>query len=221
MTTVLPDIGSAVGAFLAETRERFQLSQEDVAIAARNFGLSWSRSTIDFIENGGRRIDAAELLLLPDVVRFATRGDMETTVLAILERTPGLQLSEKATVQRSKVDMILNGPSQQIVVQLKTYGGRSPSRSSVSETDLRLESAGEAEQKAARRLQRDVLEIASTARALWGRSLTAEREMRLEAESSPSPESSRSRQAMRGHVTRRLLDELSAELNGSDEHGKA
>ena len=213
MTTVVHDIGGAVGAFLSEIREQFHLSQEDVAIAARQLGLNWSRSTIDFIENGGRRIEAAELLLLPDVARLATDAGLVTTVSAILERTPWLRLSDKAVVQRSKIDLLLTGPSEQIIVQVKGPGGRSKSRSSVSETDLRLESAGEAEKKAARRLRRDVLEVAATARALWGRSLTAERELRMEAESQ-SPWTSRSRQAVRGHVTRRLLDELATELDG-------
>ncbi len=69
-----------------------------------------------------------------------------------------------------------------------------------------LEAAGEAEQKAARKLGVHPAAVALAAQKLWQRSLTAERDRRV-AERSPAG-SPRRVQAMRGHITRLLVGEL-------------
>jgi hypothetical protein len=71
---------------------------------------------------------------------------------------------------------------------------------------------GEAEQKAARRLGVTALELAEAAWSLWGQSLTAQRDTLVEA-SAPPGISVSSRRALRGRVTRGLLDELAPALN--------
>jgi len=73
------------------------------------------------------------------------------------------------------------------------------------------EAAGEAEQKAARRLGVHPAAVALAAHRLWGRSLTAERDRRV-AEQSPG-DLPRRIQAVRGHVTRKLVAELSPVLS--------
>lgn len=74
---------------------------------------------------------------------------------------------------------------------------------------IQAEAAAEnlAEQKAEAKLGVDALYVSVAAFGLWGRSLTDERDRRLieRAKASISP---RSRQALRGHITRELLQEL-------------
>jgi hypothetical protein len=67
------------------------------------------------------------------------------------------------------------------------------------------ESAGDAEQKAANVLDVSPHAVALAARSRWGRSLTEERDRRVSAASESTP---RTLQALRGHATRALLDEL-------------
>jgi hypothetical protein len=69
---------------------------------------------------------------------------------------------------------------------------------------------GDAEQKAARRLRTFPLAVAAAARKRWGRSLTEERDRRV-SEHAPADATPRTLQALRGHVSRDLLDELREE----------
>jgi transcriptional regulator with XRE-family HTH domain len=71
----------------------------------------------------------------------------------------------------------------------------------------RREAAGEAEQKAARRLGVPPFAIALEARRRWRCSLSAERDRRVTAEARETDDR-RTLQAVRGHVTRSLLAEL-------------
>jgi hypothetical protein len=72
---------------------------------------------------------------------------------------------------------------------------------------IERDSKGEAEQKAARKLRVSAEVLADSALEIWNRSLTQERDFRIRG-ISPSPTSARSLQALRGHVTRQLLAEL-------------
>lgn len=68
-------------------------------------------------------------------------------------------------------------------------------------------SVADADRKAATRLAVDPLVVAVAAQLLWGRSLTDERDRRVR-DSAPADASPRSIQAIRGRVTRHLLDEI-------------
>lgn len=72
-------------------------------------------------------------------------------------------------------------------------------------------STGSAEEKAAKKFDVDVSEIVDASNKLWGRTLTDERDRRCKLESDTTY---RSRQALRGHVTRKLLRELQFTLSG-------
>jgi transcriptional regulator with XRE-family HTH domain len=54
-----------LGQRLRALREDGGKRQEDLAAAARGYGLSWSRATVAAIETGRRRLSVDELLLLP------------------------------------------------------------------------------------------------------------------------------------------------------------
>ncbi len=64
-------LAAAVGARVRALREAHQLRQEDVAQAARSLGFRWTRTAVANLEAGHRRLSAAELLVLPDMLNFA------------------------------------------------------------------------------------------------------------------------------------------------------
>jgi len=72
---------------------------------------------------------------------------------------------------------------------------------------------GDAEQKAARRLRTFPFAVAAAARDRWARSFTEERDRRV-AEQAPPGVSARALQALRGHVTRGMLEELRPKIEG-------
>ena len=71
-----------------------------------------------------------------------------------------------------------------------------------------LSANGEAEQKAARKLGVTPQTIAQAAYDRWGRSLTDQRNLQVEQLEWVDGTSARQVQALRGHVTRELLDEI-------------
>lgn len=64
-----------LAARVRELRAERDLTQADLAFAAQQLGLRWTRGTVSAIENGRRRVMADEWLLLPrvfnDAVEFA------------------------------------------------------------------------------------------------------------------------------------------------------
>jgi transcriptional regulator with XRE-family HTH domain len=65
MADTAPALMTLLGQRLRTLREDGGKRQEDLAAAARGYGLSWSRATVAAIETGRRRLSVGELLLLP------------------------------------------------------------------------------------------------------------------------------------------------------------
>jgi len=82
-----------------------------------------------------------------------------------------------------------------------------PEASEIDIIEAAHDAAGEAEQKAALRLQVPAFAIALEARRRWQRSLSVERDRRLAGQASETGDR-RTVQAIRGHITRALLAEL-------------
>jgi hypothetical protein len=70
--------------------------------------------------------------------------------------------------------------------------------------------AGDAEREVARRFGADVLAVAAAAHAKWGRSLSQERDRRLKRRGDMTADT---RRAVRGRITRDLVDELAPMLS--------
>lgn len=88
----------------------------------------------------------------------------------------------------------------------------------VSHFQLLNEAAGEAEKKIARKFHLSPSAVAILARKKWNRSLTEERDARIGVVGNdPDP---RRRQALRGHVTRELIEELAPELKKLSKQAK-
>ncbi|MCL4761295.1 MAG: helix-turn-helix domain-containing protein [Burkholderiales bacterium] len=175
-----PATHTSIGAHLRHLRERAGLRQDDVARAARERGLAWTRATVAALEIDRRELSLAEFVTLRG------RPVQDDELAAFF--TP-------AAPRRRVRDAV--------AVQL------------------------DAEVKAAKRLGVTPERVVAAARRRWGRSLTEERDRVLNehgrldryardywrdrGQDVPIADA-RARQAVRGHITRRLVAELAQDL---------
>lgn len=214
-------------------REKEGLSQDALATRARDFGLNWSRSTVTKLEAGDRDLSAEEFLLLPLLL------NAPLTDLVSGPELEWVSVASEVKVRRRALRQLLTG-SDPRDVNPKDYPESRPWRRSIAKfagldpTDHdaidRLAGQlhgygrvayGEAEQKAAGKLGIEPLELLALSYRRWKRSLTAERERVLDKRlDEPGEVKPRSRQAMRGRVTRKLIDELRQELDRKGREGQ-
>jgi len=236
MTKQAQPLSSVIGAELRTLREAGGLRQEQLAAEARRrFGLPWTRATVAAIELGRRQVSIGELLLLPQILGQAGAGwgyavrdfvpDDDRPVLvaggavapARVVRTwlPETAGESIATPKPRSTAPPFTLPRTWLIAMLRVKRLEDvPERFWF---DVALESAGDAEQKSAASLGVQPLALALAARHAWARSLTAERDQRVNATASAverdptapaDPEWPRRLQAIRGHVTRELLAQL-------------
>jgi transcriptional regulator with XRE-family HTH domain len=205
-----------VGERLRSRREAKQWRQEDVARRMREDNLHpWDRVTVASVEAGARSLTATESAALCAVFHkswveflelddddpseevegvYAHRLLIEGQLLdphdVAVETSPGVHVRWPLIIEA------LRGDGTYLAAG--AVGGPGPIRP--DETD----------RKAARSLGVAAEDVRRAATTLWGRSLAAERDKRLDE--SPLSRSPRSLQAHRGHVTRMLLGELRAQL---------
>ncbi len=189
---------------LAERLRRLRadagLTQEDVAERATTWGLSWKPATVSAIEGEQRALTVPELLLLPAIiglplVEIVAPGD------GMIELAPGLVL-DGSTVRR-------------LIQSVETWDTAAPFGSRVEPPGPPAETqALEAERQAARKLGVHIHQILDASMWLWGQSLTAQRnvETAREVEARGGDLEGRRLQALRGHVTRRLLAAIEGAL---------
>jgi transcriptional regulator with XRE-family HTH domain len=189
----------AIGAELRRLREADGTRQDQLAAAARRYGLRWNQATIAAVELGRRKLSLGEVALLPLVLaeglgdpnagaRLLGVGELIPDVDQDVDVSPGLRLPLRT------VRMLFGGPSE------------SAERPEPSARRPELDAAGDAERKAARKLGVSPHAVALAARTLWNQGLTEERDRRV---GNPARAlSRRSLQARRGRVTRRLVQEL-------------
>lgn len=204
------------GRRVRERRQALGLRQDDVARRARQAGLPWSRPTVTEIESGRRDLSFPEVLALLGVLDLDLPG--------LLVDAGALRITPRLNADGDALAGGLRGkpPLKSVLVVQTPRGFRRAARDALASAsanypdmtlgqfeDVEQASAGEAEQKAAPRLGISPMDISVLAFRLWGRSLTEERDARVaERTKDTSP---RTVQALRGHATRRLLDELGTE----------
>lgn len=219
-----PDISAVVAAFLRQVRENNGWSQDDFALRLRTNGLNWSRSVLDYVEKGSRKVDAGELLLLPRAISLALGN--EVSLVDIFANETAVLLMPGYIVRPKDIPSLVGKrPSKADVMKL-TFTDEERNElgeyvdyidalreqlfeaTSISEVAAMEETAkGDAERSAGRKFEVKPIAVAMASHHLWGRSLTTERDARMAALSATETEA-RTRQAQRGHVTRTLLDEL-------------
>lgn len=225
-------IREVVGAGVRRVRELAGVRQGDVALAARRHGLAWTQSKVAALERGDKAVGVEELALLPLVLTSACGrpvhlpeliapdaelrvGDLVMpgrSLLALYAGRPAptmrrRRLPQGRVVQRFKrsVERLAQSPLARAAERISQLG-----LGSVNDLLRWAEGIAEAEAAAGRRLGEHALVVVALSHALWGRTLTEERD-RIVAEQAPDASPGR-RRALRGQVTRRLVQELGDEL---------
>ena len=183
---------------LRHHRRALGFTREDFAAYFRTRGFRWTDRTVRDLENGDRELSRMEWLY----------------VLQTFGGERGFYGDDSPPFETPSPGSVLElGEIEEIVA-----GRRTPE---VDEDALRrwrelndVSEHGEAERKAARTLRVDVVELKKAARTLWRKSLLRERERLLTAELERRGDvDARTTQALRGHIMRKLLKELRAELD--------
>lgn len=201
-----------VGANLRRWRQLKGRSIEQFASEAQWWGLPWIPSTVGKVERGERTLQAAELVLLSQCVKGLDNllnGD-ETLRVALTDQTT-LELRD---MKRALAGRLAFNPDAPVTRdadasdEVDIYGfidevilneAHSPEDAARRDHERRL----------AKTLGVAPLELAKASFRLWGHGLTEEREHRLKQAGTMTP---RTKQALRGHLTRELKDEIIAEL---------
>lgn len=226
----LATLHDAIGRRLRSMREAANLRQDELADAARRSGLRWTRATVAGIESGRRRLSLEEVLLLPLALERANiyapddaelrRPNLrdllppdEQWLIVGQSRISSTFLADTAFGRRTATPAPLQRlqfrEQPAVVADAKRAWKRIWQDTEFNRDIMALaevDALAEAEEKAAAKFGVTATLVALAARKLWGRSLTQERDRRVAANS--SERSAGALQAIRGHVTRGLLDEL-------------
>lgn len=181
--------------------------REDLARAMTELGFRWTLDTVVNIEGGKRRLQPEEMLTLCYLFRVPAS--------AFLEGEGFVALSDEFHATRRAL-RVKQGSGEDLEEGEWRRHPRHPVWSAwklaerVDEIHAR---SGPAEQKAARRVGElvgvpaDTDDLAHLSLRCWGRTLSEERDARVAERAGPDA-SPRSLQALRGHVTRELVNEL-------------
>ncbi len=210
----------------ARVRRERGLDEEGAAELLRQHGLTvWQSGTVSQVEAGVRPLAVEELLLLCAAYRVSlvelAGPDPEPVELAAAARLPAAAvravLADGGEVLRALPVDALDVPATRappagtppppdaLVHAARRFGVRGP-----AEVGRALAAIGDAERNAARRLGVSPERLVLAAVGRWGRTLTAERDARIELRrAGTEPER---HITLRGVVTRELLAELERDL---------
>jgi hypothetical protein len=97
-------LAALLGQRLRSHREGASQRQDDLARAARSYGLSWSRATVAAIETGRRQLSVGELFLLPAVLnRVIGASDPVSGSLLVADLLPEREDQWVALTPRASV----------------------------------------------------------------------------------------------------------------------
>ena len=215
-----------VGRNLRSHRDRLGWQQEKVASAARDWGLDWDRSTVAAVERGARSVSLREAVLAcralglelaqffdgDELVEVTDQARAEASALRKWASGRGGQLKTFEGFQTPATGDLADF-AERAKRMFKEYGPLWPEGTAGDLVEAERAAAGEAEVKAARSIDADPVALSVLAFRIWGCSLTEERE-RLVKEQASKDAGPRTLQAVRGHVTRTLVEELRQALTG-------
>lgn len=215
-----------LGRRVRELREQAAIRQEDLADQARALDLPWNRSRIAALERGEKPISVEDLVLI--VALLSAALDRPVDVAELFDADESVRLSKRAEIPARALAEVLRGEetgnrviltgapeggfdmeafeaNRSRIGALAQLTGTSPS---LGELRGLTHSMGEADERARRTLGEVIGVYAVMCHALWGHSLSAQRDARLVFEAAHLPAGSAVLAARRGHVTRELLAEL-------------
>jgi transcriptional regulator with XRE-family HTH domain len=172
----VPTLDEVIGRAVRTLRERKEMAQDALARACRRKGLKWGRSSIAMLEAGRRSCSISELLIVASALdaplRLIVSGEClpDRPDTAMLTTTTAANLAAISEALVGRADRL--GIGTTALFKIGWEIGQDMS-------DWSIES-GDADQKAARGLDISTEELMSRALRLWQRSLTAERERRVD-----------------------------------------
>ena len=206
------DLSRVLAQRLSAVREQQRLTQDDVADRARELGLEWGRDTVAKIETEDRELKLVEFLLLPVILKRPLADLLPPKGSVGL--TPSVQVSAAALAGLLRSVVVGSPEAESLALPAKGNDVRTiaivpagwtavkPVRPAI----IRWDALREAERKAAKRLGRDPIELSTLAHKIWGMGLTEKRDQLLTEQAKAGD--ARTRQALRGWVTRTLDKEL-------------
>jgi hypothetical protein len=162
-------------------------------------GLPLHRSSYALLEQGQRNVDIGELIVL---AAYLADGDVQALLAGrATERVELYQLELRLEQVRDS----LAGTGEPAEDEAVAFLGSD------------IHAPGEAEQKAARRLQVSAADVIDAAVWLWGDTLTNKRDRLVAERVDETKTDRRTLQAVRGGVTRKLVAELAEYLANREE----
>ncbi len=207
------ELGDIVRVNFKRLREQRGWRQEDLAARMRAVGLdSWRQSTVAQVETCRRPLSLGVLLFLQGVFNLS-RTQLFRELLATdadAVKVEGVRLSADEWSPLAEGSPVIVAQPEALYGMLARENARSwariverAERYGVSEDDIWkafVASRNDAEARAARKLNRNPLDVGLASVALWGHSLTEERD-RLLVEGPGE-------RVRRSHITRRLAPEI-------------
>jgi transcriptional regulator with XRE-family HTH domain len=232
---VTDTLREVIGAQVRAIREQHGKRQDDIAVAARGYGLRWSASRVAGLERGDKAIPVEEFLLLPSILQWADCGRPTLADLLPDSGEDFVAVAGDTTVRRRALRSLVIEPGGELLLRdftmpsaltrtqakrihaqlaalpaqwddIEAVGLPDDARGWVVD-QIRVDASREAEQIAARRFGVSPTTLATIAFKTWGRGLTAERDARVQAVAAPDAQA-RSLQALRGRTTRLLYQEI-------------
>ncbi|WP_133057051.1 hypothetical protein [Frankia sp. KB5] len=216
-----------IGRRAGDLRREVGISQGDVALAARRHGLPWKQSSIATLEAGQRDLSAAELAILP--LALAEAFGRRVTLADLIDPDEEVRLTSRVTGSGRSVLNVYGAKNVGVFMvggvgtlasgNVGTiYGGivEGPKGSMAVFGMVPTE----AEVKAARKLKVPPLLVAETAHNLWRCSLTERRDQMVAERTDAGTDPDRLR-ALRGRVTRALVNEVEQAIRLSGAEAKS
>jgi len=180
-------LGRFLGGQLRRIREERGGRQEDISASLRALGLPWDRTAVASFEIGRRAVRLEEALLCCVAYNVALADILRA------EPDTWLQIGGQRVSAGTVANIVAGGPTISVASKATAIAGPS-----------------EAERRAAHQLGIAPLRLVIASEKAWGRRLDAERDRRLK-KTEPRDDPAVQR-ALRGHITRQLVEELRASL---------
>ena len=201
-----PTAAQVFGENLRRIRERRRLTQHEAARMLLRHGLKWSRGRLAAVEAGNRQSFG-----LGEVALVCTAFDVPLGELFAGDGR--VDLVDGVTLRRAGIrDVFATGETTEVL----ELGDSESARALIESLgDEMRPMPAEADVLLARRLAVPVDAVIRAAVALWGRTLTEERDIRV-AGLGDMPAGGR--QAHRGHITRELALQVEARIRTVQDH---
>ena len=205
-------LAAAVGRRLRELREEAGRSQNELANSARRAGIDWTRASVASLESGRRGLSADEFVLLPVALKILTGRDQWALADLLPDEWIRFPVGVGVRVHARSLRRLLAGET------VEAWAGGAGTAREMRRIADQLDQQSEAVRHVAQRLNVGPGTVSRLADELWGRTLDDEREHRVTQRLGDRARASGRAhlQAIRGHATRDLIEELKQAINDQE-----